>query len=235
MITEAMNRHLCFVVALLLSTMMMSPMSVSQAGEFVLRDSSGHNKDRSHGAAALNMSVFTHLKAEINPDHVEVSWHVNTRMDIAYFVVEKATAIRPFGFIGGLNVNKSVSPQESFHYSDLLKPSNETAVYRIKLVLADGQIVYSDAFKSEYPSLFSVYPDPVSDILTVTLPPLSTSPFHIRIFDQQGSPILTAAPDPKLGSQQQQVQLDLSNFPQGLYIISITGGRHLWHKRVLKL
>ncbi len=69
------------------------------------------------------------------------------------------------------------------------------------------------------PSL-KAYPNPVSDLLTIDLENILTTNTALRIFNSVGQQIHLQALDQEL---QQRVQLDVSQYEDGIYLISIDG------------
>ena len=78
--------------------------------------------------------------------------------------------------------------------------------------------------KTDKPVLpaFAVYPNPASDLLQVAVPSeYSQSLLHVTIFDLYGRMML---------SEQKQLQaIDVSSFPDGMYILRIDDNRQLLH------
>ncbi|MEM7374781.1 MAG: T9SS type A sorting domain-containing protein [Bacteroidota bacterium] len=227
-----MKRHLCLVVALLIPSLMVVPLSVSQAGEFSMSGLFSNNSPQSHDAHSLKTDVFADLGASLIGKHIQVTWSINASLAVAYVVVQKSDDHKDFRFIGGMNLNRSVSPSEAFDYIDLEIPAKTSTLYRLKLVLQNGTILYSHAVKVQHGLDIIAYPDPVSTTLTLSLPPQANHPFHIQIFDQLGHPVKTVDILPE---NARQVQIELGHIPHGLYIVLVKGGQQKWHKRILKL
>lgn len=227
-----MKRHLCLVVALLIPSLMMVPMSVSQAEGFSFLGLFSSDLRQPNDHQSVKASVFVDVGASLIGKHIQVNWKIESPMDVAYFSVQKSDSKERFGFIGGLNINRTITASDAFEYTDLETPAKTSTRYRIKLVLTDGTILYSQIIPVRQESDIIAYPDPVTTTLTLSLPPHTNHPFTIQIFDHLGHPVKSI--QSKLENTK-QIQIEMGDIPQGLYIVLVQGERQKWHKRILKL
>ncbi len=82
-------------------------------------------------------------------------------------------------------------------------------------------------------NLFSVFPNPVSDIINLTMNFENASDAQLEIIDAQGKMIA----NPSLGYKVQgehTVSINVSNLSNGLYLLKITSGQSTVTKRFIK-
>jgi|GEM_PF-3753657 len=83
--------------------------------------------------------------------------------------------------------------------------------------------------QSILPANLTVYPDPFNDVISLQVNEKLFSRCVINIFDSMGSLILTKLTD------QSTLELDVSGFSRGIYIITVQGGQEYFSKKMVKL
>ena len=225
-----MKRHLCLIVALLMPVLLVIPTPISMAGDISEEGLISSNSSQSDENQLLGSNVFEGLTAQLIGSRIQLAWRMNTSLDVAYFAIEKSGPNHSFGFIGGLNINKSVHSQEVFRFVDLQESATQPSLYRIKLVLSDGQKIYSSPVRSQQKAEVKAYLDPSSDILSLTPPP-SSLPFSVQVLDRIGNPANLPTSYPQ---QTEKLQVRMGHLADGVYVVRVQSGSKVWHTRVLK-
>ncbi len=157
------------------------------------------------------------FKVQVKNQTVILSWATTLEKDNAKFIIERsagdALQWRDIGFVAGGGTTSAVS---SYTYTDDAPPAG-LSFYRLRSVDFGGT--------ADLSGMLSVYvktgitaqltPNPVQNILTVTLPntPLSTS--FLRIYDAVGQ-MVTEQP-----ALETYMEVDMSTFTSGLYWVEI--------------
>jgi hypothetical protein len=133
----------------------------------------------------LNMSAI----AESNKAHI--SWVNNTGTVNDYFVLQRfnpATGV--FEDIGTIN-SKTIEGNEYYTTYDN-EPIDGDNLYRIKLVLNDGTIRYSEEKTVTFHAANGIvlYPNPAHDILNINFKGYTGKAIDITIFDMQGKRLM---------------------------------------------
>ncbi len=88
-----------------------------------------------------------------------------------------------------------------------------------------------DIDEPEVPSKVKVFPNPTSDFLTIEFPQFNTNNIQLQIHNVDGKNIF----EQKIESTQAELQLDLSHFSDGIYMVSILeNNQRISTNRILK-
>lgn len=152
--------------------------------------------------------------------HAQLEWILSESARADHFVIERSQAAGTFHPIGELSAR---SDEVVYAFRDVQAAGSES-VYRIKMVLPDGDFRYSDQIAlsvpdSEEPVLLSVYPNPAHDLITFALrnPEASTVDFILTTLE--GKRILRNRQKTEAGHSQHNIPLN--QVSPGLYLYQI--------------
>ena len=106
--------------------------------------------------------------------------------------------------------------------------------YGVVLNSITGEYAFGDPLTTSNkelldPSAIKVYPNPARDILNVDVSAIPlTDKFEVNVFDMKGSQVLS-----KTYSPTQQIQLDATQLPNGIYTLQIRSGKYLVGKKIM--
>jgi hypothetical protein len=159
---------------------------------------------------------FLYVKANLEGDRTRLSWATAMELNNSHFEIERSLDGRDFEYLDEELGNGNSNNIIKYEYWDDYLPSNTKMIYyRLKQVDFDGAFEYSPVVfvsNEDGATQMRIYPNPASDHVSVSKPGYD---FDVQILNQGG--IVVAQ---KTG-QQDQAQLDLTNVPSGMYIISV--------------
>ena len=179
------------------------------------------------GAATLNgfgtlpiiLSSFTAL---LDGSQVNLAWTTDLEVNSDHFAVERSTdAGATWTTLGNVAAHGNSSVAINYSYADT-KPVQGTNEYRLQLVDKDGAYKYStvQAVRLGLVTSVSVYPNPAHDYVNITLGGNSNESVNIRLFNQSGQVLQEKNVSNAGGTT---VPLSVSSYPEGSYIIVVTG------------
>lgn len=179
------------------------------------------------GAATLNgfgtlpiiLSAFT---AVVDGSQVNLAWTTSLESNSDHFAVQRSTdAGATWTTIGTVAAAGNSDLALNYTYSDT-KPAQGTNEYRLQLVDKDGTYKYStvQSVRLGLVTSVSVYPNPAHDYVNITLGGNANQSLNIRLFNQSGQ-ILQERNLSNAGGT--TVPLSVSSYPEGSYIIVVTG------------
>lgn len=188
------------------------PITVSRAKLIGFSDFSvGVSSD---GPLPISLSYFNGL---ITDNGAELSWRTNSEIENDYFEVQKSTDGEDFYLIG--IVEGSGTTQSATDYTFLDTEENKgITYYRFQQVDYNGSSSFSPVvvlvFK-EKAGKAVFYPNPVKNIVNITIEETSIIFTKVSVFDNSGKVILEGIYEPEFG----KIIIDLSVVPGGAYQI----------------
>lgn len=179
--------------------------------------------------------IYSHITLTEGADLAIISWETLTEINNLLFEVQKSTSGNDFKVIGTLpgagTTNQSIDYQfvdSQFHHS---------AYYRLRQLDTDGNSQFSPikslikrVFK---PKLFTLYPNPFSNYLTISIDPYSSNTLlNATVFSIQGKKILETKGD--LVKIREEINQCLGNLPSGLYVVELQQTRQREKHKLLK-
>ncbi len=161
----------------------------------------------------VKLKAFTAKKMSAG---AELRWLTESEENCKYFEIERSLDGKNFQSIGKVAATGTSSGTISYNFIDT-KPQHGSNYYRLQITDKDGQASYSEAVVLNYNSpesklSISVYPNPVTDWLTVNLGSIApVQNVQLNIYDLQGRKILTAG----------GLQANVSSLASGSYIIQV--------------
>ncbi len=169
--------------------------------------------------------------AVLHDEIVNLNWSTATEINNNYFTVEKTKDGINFEFVakvtgaGNSNTVKKYVTQDE-------KPYQGISYYRLKQTDFDGKFKYSkiaavDFLTDEFG--FRIYPNPTNDLITIELlEQLSPQSTLVSLSNVYGQQIL-----PNQNISKNQIKVNLSELPSGIYFIGITLGEKTIARKIV--
>jgi hypothetical protein len=174
-----------------------------------------------HGAI-LPIDFFIACKALKNNESGIITWEIENSENVLSFEVEKSVDNSPFKSIGSVEV-ESKKLEYTFDDRALNAGSN---LYRIKSVLLDGEIKYSNTVavihKVNKVLVTSVSPNPVQSTTRITISSPARTAMRFTLHDMQGKILKQWQQALSEGTNTMSLQMD--NFRSGIYFLSASDG-----------
>jgi len=172
--------------------------------------------------AILPIDFFIACKAFKNNDTGIITWTIENSESVASFEVEKSVDNGAFRSIASVEA-QSKKLEYSFDDKSLDAGSN---LYRIKTVLLDGKVKYSNTVavihNAKKVLVTSVSPNPVQSSTTVTISSPARLSMRFVLYDMQGKVVKQWQQSLAEGTNNMALQMD--TFRTGIYILAGTDG-----------
>ena len=181
-------------------------------------------------------NTVLNFRAAINNSVARLDW-TTTNKDISYFDVERSFDGVAFDFIGqvGANTGSNLSTNYSM-YDDLSHLSIQPAIYyRLKIRKTSGAISYSKVIRIPYGltvGKISVSPNPVHDMMQVTIQASKTNAMELFMYDMSGKIIRKMQTDLQAGTNVMTVD-QLSRFQRGMYFVVIYTEGEVFREKIV--
>ncbi|MEM6964585.1 MAG: SdrD B-like domain-containing protein [Bacteroidota bacterium] len=169
---------------------------------------------------------LTSFEAEnINESRVALKWITASEQNNKHFIIEKSTDgsnFKPMGIVAG---NGTTSATNFYRFEDA-EPFYGNNYYRLKQVDFDGKFEYSKVevvhFRGQNLPDMIVYPNPIqrSTTLRVLNPLLNDA--KVEVVNQAGQTLQVS----QLEKGNDQKQINMSNYPEGIYYLFVTYNGH---------
>lgn len=159
-------------------------------------------------------ATWISFTAALNMENQPVlNWKVN-ETQVKSYEIQRSQNATNFESIG--TVDGKGDGVNSYQFTDINLLTSHT-YYRIKQTDLDGSTSHSRMIAVRPKSLFSFYPNPVTDVVTITVDQ-----------DQVGTKLTVIAADGKVVKQQtirsQSFSLDVTSLPEGIYLVRTQNG-----------
>lgn len=167
--------------------------------------------------------LLADFNAVLNKSDVDLTWATAMELNSDHFAVQRLnTTVSPstWEIIGTVHAqgNSSLTVQYSFTDESPLAGVNE---YRLESVDRDGKFNYSEIKVVHLGALgVKVFPNPASDYVNVNISSNASGTQSIRLVSQNGQLLTERKVDNAAGTV---VSLPISSYPQGNYLIIVTG------------
>ena len=159
-----------------------------------------------------------------NGDKVNINWQTGEEINTLQYELEHSTNGSLFRKIG--TVNASQKTGYTYTHND---PANGKNHYRLKIVDKDGHYTYSQTriVNLKNDDFVKLYPNPVKDLLYVTITTQNNKPAHLKIMTEYGQLI-----------QQQDVNINAiiktNGWAAGTYLLQVNSGQTVQTFKVQK-
>jgi hypothetical protein len=156
----------------------------------------------------------------------QLYWKV-AENSVVFYEIEKQTTANIFEKIATVTSKGNGENEYSFIDNEILAG---TGLYRIKQIGLDGKVSYSSIVKLTVANdkQIQIYPNPVADVLTVTLNQTNIKNATALLLTIDGKMITTQ----KVGSQ--VFTINMSNLKTGVYVLKIINDTEVFTQRVVK-
>ncbi len=169
---------------------------------------------------------FTKFTATAAANTTQLQWAIDNANEVQYFEVEKSNDASQYNKIGTIQPN----PVNNYSFKEL---NNFTpkAYYRIKVVLKDGTVKYSEVrlISKQSNDEVLVYPNPVINRLEVQLP-IGNKYSQYEIINTIGKSILSNS----IAKETNNFEIQLSNLPAGMYTLKLVSKGKVNFKNFIK-
>jgi hypothetical protein len=166
--------------------------------------------------------ILANFSAVVDNGAVDLAWTTDLEINSDHFVVQSSTnAGASWDNIGTVTAQGNSAIAVNYSFTDK-KPATGTSEYRLEMVDRDGKYAYSPvkAVRIGLMSSISVYPNPATDYVNIALSGDASVSANIRLINLSGQVLMEKNVSNAGGTT---VPLTISNFPQGSYLIVVTG------------
>jgi hypothetical protein len=157
-----------------------------------------------------------------------LQWQTATEINSSYFNIQRSTDGRNFTGLGKVSAAGNASTKHAYNYTDLNadKLGFRVLYYRLQMVDKDGKYTYSSiaAIKMSSPFALSLYPDPANTQATLVFNELAANNYTVKVSDLYGKTVAQLNGTAAAGVN--NLALDVSSYPAGTYIVTITDQEH---------
>ena len=153
---------------------------------------------------------------------IDISWRNANELNSAYYEIERAQDGVSFTKIGSMPKH-IIASDTSYAFSDI-SPRNGINFYRLKVIKTNGGFTYSDIiavrFNNPPVTIVSIYPNPVTDWLSIVCNAIETTPVNCAIYNSVGRLVksLSVAFTPGVNT----ITADVAALPAGTYFVVLS-------------
>jgi hypothetical protein len=177
------------------------------------------------------------FKGSLNNQVTKLNWSVLYNEAIKYFDVERSFDGMNFSSIAHVNAQRGEGEINDYNYDDPLRgiPFRDI-YYRIKLSDITGRDKYSAIVKISVTSAprneVTVVPNPVKDVMHLSIASTSDTKAQVNIYDQMGKIIKTVIVLVDKGNNIITLY-DLAHKPRGIYEAVVIIGSEIFSRKIL--
>jgi hypothetical protein len=167
--------------------------------------------------------TLSNFKATVDNNNSEISWSTSSEENLNQFEVTRSIDGKKFTTIGSVNAIGNSNEINAYNFSDV-NVSNigaSTIYYQLRMVDENGDYRFSNIAHVKFNnaiSTVSVYPNPTSDYLNISLNETVVVESAISIMDANGKAVALKTPS---NSNESSIQLDIRQLEIGIYFINI--------------
>lgn len=171
------------------------------------------------------------LQAFQQEEHVELFWLNNTGWKNDRFILEKSTDGERFEPVGEQG-NGSDDSQVKLYRADDERPAGGANFYRIRLLLQNGETVFSNLAQAHFPldpSEIQIFPNPASEAAWLYLEKFAGKPVVVQVFDPMGRQVF----EREFAEAPGAVRLSLQDLKEGLHSVAVQAEGFRWQVKRL--
>jgi len=151
-----------------------------------------------------------------------LNWKTAQEINSAYFDVERSTDALNYAYIGRVNAAGNSQVPVNYYFTDN-NPESGLNYYRLKQVDIDGHFIYTPSRLVRFDGLdagtVKYFPNPTRGILNIELSGATKKESKIINISNAAGIVMNQL---KLGANTSSVlQIDLSNYPKGIYFVQV--------------
>jgi len=149
-----------------------------------------------------------------------LNWTTEQEINASYFVIERSTDGSNYSSIGKVNAAGNSSTTRNYSFTDM-HPAKGNNYYRIRTVDIDNsaKLSVTRQIRNEGIADISVYPNPVTDLITVAVNADKATEGQMTITDMSGKTVYTRSV--KLSQGNTMLPIPATNIAAGNYILKI--------------
>lgn len=161
------------------------------------------------------------FNTKCNDDKTELNWRTTFEQNSNYFEIQRSADAVTWQTIGSTPAAGYSATEKSYYFSDI-HPLSSTAFYRIAEIGMDSRIHYTGIIKNNCGQAGKIqfWPNPVIDLFHININTAKKSTAIINIYNSKGS--LVGKQQNILLAGNNNVVVDMSNFPNGIYPITVS-------------
>ena len=178
--------------------------------------------------------TLLHIAASVVQNTVQVNWQTAQENNTSHFMVERSMDSRDFSSIGSVAAAGNRSSINDYSFTDH-QPLAGVNYYRLKMVDKDGSFTYSTVVKAVLPIIknnITVFPNPVSDIATLTIPSEINVLVNLSLYDGRGE--LMSVRQVRLVPGNNSVMLNMRTYAAGTYTVMVSSATETKKIRMMK-
>ena len=184
----------------------------------------------------LDNNILT-FKGSINNSITRLDWTIAQNKDVSYFEVERSFDGSHFDLISHKDADAEKQQFASYTAFDDLNnvPMTPAVYYRLKMKKTNGGTSYSKIIRVPFATLIktvSVAPNPVHDMMQVTINTTRTDLMDLYIYDMSGKAMRRIKADLQPGVNAIAVD-NLSIMQRGMYLVVVSVGGQIFREKIV--
>ncbi len=178
--------------------------------------------------------TLTDFKVQRSGVSNTLTWKTSQELNSNYFSIQRSNDGANFTEIGQVKASGKSETVKNYSFADPT-PKKGTNYYRIKMVDLDNSGKFSDIrnVRNDALLVFSIYPNPVRDNLTLEWNSESVGKAAISVTDMAGRTFYNKESDVTNGNN--KITIDAAKFAKGIYNIKVTTGEDSYTRTFNKL
>jgi Secretion system C-terminal sorting domain len=175
--------------------------------------------------------VLTSFNANLTTGKkVAISWTTQQEVNADFFDVEKSADGLNWKSIGTVKAAGYSSSPRSYSYIDN-NPFKGSNFYRVRINDLDGKFGFTPVknVRLDEAGRISLYPNPSTDVLNISLGELPLSDWSISLFNSQGQILIQK----KFSKNTTIVSLPVNSYATGNYILKIADGNSIQSNKII--
>jgi hypothetical protein len=158
-----------------------------------------------------------------------LKWETSSETNSQSFEVQRSTDAKAFETIGKVIAKGNSNEKLGYEFLHNTPPKANIIYYRLKQIDLDGKFEYSKIISvvSEEKLGLKVFPNPVSDILTIENS--KNKSLNLNLLNAMGSSFAQLQ-----NVTDSQIKMNLKTVPAGIYFLQIVDGKQFEYQKVLK-